>query len=90
MATIQIDQSDFEILKKDAENYKELSKLFFEKNFGSASKSSIKLLMFHQFILKEEQSNVDSSLGDVIKYGRRKPERNTPPHKGGRQGENPK
>lgn len=68
MSTTKIDTKELNSLKKDAENYRELKKLFFEKNFGSTPKSSIELLMFHQFILEEEKSNMDHAMSGLTKY----------------------
>ena len=65
---VRIEKEEFDNLKKDAENYRELKKLFFEKNFGTASKSAIELLMFHQFIFDEENKNKDHSMSGLIKY----------------------
>ncbi len=68
MSTTEIETKELDSLKKDAENYRELKKLFFEKNFGSTPKSSIELLMFHQFILEEESSNMDHAMSGLTKY----------------------
>lgn len=68
MAEIQIDENELNRLKKNSENYEELKKLFFNKNFGTASKSSIELLMFHQYIVDQEQKSKDPAMPGVIKY----------------------
>lgn len=68
MSMVEIEEKELNNIRKDAENYRELKKLFFEKNFGCASKGSIELLMFHQFILDEEDNNRDYAMSGLIKY----------------------
>lgn len=68
MAKQSIDVKELEILQRKAAYYDEIRTQFFKQNFGTTPKSSIELLMFHQYMLDKEKENPDPAVPGTVKY----------------------
>jgi len=68
MSKTTIDSKDLEELKRKASNYDEICELFFKKNFGTTPKTTIELLMFHQYMERLEKENPDPAVPGTILY----------------------